>query len=258
MMDPADLRHKLVRAISGVPGPRVAVYLSGGFDSWSLVFAARAAGKEVAGYVFHLVEREPVDLRLARENSRIAGVELTVLPIAWTIPEALISDITVLKHTFGCRSKTEIECVWPFYRTAKLVAESEVLVGHEDMYGCTKRAAMHFRENLDAWRVEARHHAANQNAALSQLFGSLGKRLWMPYEDPGVRQVFAGANWDDLHKPSVKQPTLDAFPEFAGIEVIRQGLQVGDSGIREAFGALLATPYNVTKARSVTAIYNRI
>ena len=253
------LRDALVRTMDAIPGDDVAIFLSGGYDSWSLVFAARAAGKRVWGYVFHMPGQPSTDLRYARQNCQTMDVNLQEFQLPSPNPHKLIADIGFLKRDLGCRTKAEIECVWPFKKAMPSVLEKHIAVGHEDLYGCTKQAAIHFRDNLDAWRVEARDHAENQNAALCRLAEFHDRTLWMPYEATDVRQVFAGANWDDLHKPSIKQPTVDAFPEeFARIKVVRQGLQVGDSGIRDAFECLLESPYNVTKARDVTAIYNRV
>lgn len=256
-----SLRDALVRVIHQyTPGDQpVGVYLSGGFDSWSLVFAARAAGRAVHGYVFHIDGVLSTDLRLARENCKAHDVPLTELPISGTAPDKLIADIGFLKQKLGCRSKAEIECVWPFKKTLKGVTHTVVLLGHEDLYCMTKHVAIHMRDRMDEARAEAREHAERQNEALGTLFGLHDKMLVMPYESADVRAVFAGANWDDLHKPHDKQPTRDAFPEeFAKCKIARQGLQVGDSFIRETFAKLLLTPYNVTKARDVTAIYNRV
>lgn len=254
------LRDALVGYAERVPVGDVAVFLSGGYDSWALVFALRAArARRVVGYTFHVAGIESTDLKLARAGAKTFGLELIEVPLWGTQPSKLVDDIRWMKATLGVRQKAEIECVWPFFKAIKNVAEEHVFLGHEDLYGMTKRAAIHFREKMDAYREEAQAHAANQNAALGQLFSRNGKQMHMPFESDAVRRVFVGKNWDDMHKPGTKQMTVDAFPEdFAKIKVIRQGLQVGDSGIRDAFAKLLESPFNVTKARDVTAIYNRI
>lgn len=255
------LRDELVKQCEAVKEPRVALMLSGGFDSWSLAFAAQRAGKEVIGYVFRMDGVESTDWQLANANARLYGIRLHEISLSADIHH-LVESVRWLKKELGLVKKAEIECVYPVAEAARHVDEKTVLLGHgaDDLYGTTKRAAIHFKNSLRAFRVDELARSQNQIDALRKLFSSLGMTAVMPYETPEVGALFDPYDtWDSLHKPLIKQPTRDAFhADFAHVKVIRQGLQVGDSGIRAAFERLLDSPYNVSKSRSTVAIYNRI
>ena len=255
------LKVELVRQCAAIKDTRVALMLSGGFDSWSLAFAARAAGKEVIGYIFRMDGVESTDWKLANENAEMYGFKVRNISLSGDLHH-LVASVRWMKAELGLFKKAEIECVYPIAETSRHVDEKHVLLGHgaDDLYGTTKRAAIHFRNSLRAFRTDEFTRSQNQIDGLMKLFDGYGMTAVMPYETEEIGALFDPYDtFDSLHKPKIKQPTRDAFPEeFARIRVIRQGLQVGDSGIRNAFERLLASPYNVTKASSTVAIYNRI
>jgi asparagine synthetase B (glutamine-hydrolysing) len=241
----------------------VDVFLSGGFDSWSLVFALRLARRKVRAITF-CPGGGSDDAGRARFGCDRLGIELTVIPLSFE-PLHLVNQIGWMKRNLGIESKAEIECVYPFTQALGAVKAPLVALGHgaDDLYGTTKKAALHYADDLLAFRTQEFSKSQRQIDALEKLFRDRGVNTWMPYETPRLRDLFEPyETLASLHKPRMKQPTRDAFREefeSLGFPPLRQGLQMGAGGIAERMaGALLPSPYNVGRHKSVTGVYNRI
>lgn len=254
-----DVRRILLEVAHAEPETNVAVLLSGGVDSTALMFALLEAGKTVTAYSFVLEGRMSTDYRLAWRNAKRFGVGFVPVLLPNDV-ERLKADLLELRD-MGAVSKTDYECGWPMLHAYARVEQKVVWtgLGADGLFCLSKKGMMHYRDRIDDFRREGyenpRYAQAVVHAALAEKHRLRSER---PFRVQAMRDAFDGVTWAECNRPRQKQPVLDAFPErFARAEYKpHTNLQLGDSGISEHFGALLATDWNTRKLKSVVGIYN--
>jgi asparagine synthetase B (glutamine-hydrolysing) len=256
-----DVGGVLRRWATSLADDDVAVLLSGGIDSSSLMFALLDAGKRVTAYSFTLGDRESTDFVLARRNSGLFGCDFVpiVLP---TDLEMLQADMRLLCAN-GARSKTDYECAWPMLYAYAICSERIVAsgMGADGHFCISKKGMIHWRDRIDEFRrglYSSPRYA--QKPIHDRLAAKYGKVAEMPYLTDAMRAEFLGTTWDEVNKPKQKQPIISAFKEqFARIKVgPHTNLQLGDSGISQHFAKLLDSSWNRRGHRSVVGIYNAL
>lgn len=245
-------------------GKSVAVLLSSGVDSNSVLFACMELKLDVTAYSFTLGNFESRDFKYARETARILNVPFEPVHLNPSV-EHLIKYVNFAVRV-GCTSKTDFECFWPMMiamRRAHRDHHGFVLsaTAADSHFALSKKANMHFKDNVDQYRVNVfKKRNTGQKLLLRAEAARLGMTYLTPYDTTRMCSELHGYTWDDLNKPKQKQPIRDSFPEqFNKIKVTNHtNLQLGDSGIASHFELLLDTDLNVGGWKSVKGIYNQL
>jgi len=256
-----DVRSILLKYAQSFEDTEVAVLLSGGIDSASVMFSMLEAGKKVIAYSFMLNGKMSSDFAYARRNARNFNCEFVSIILPDNI-ETLKLDLIDLQK-FGARTKTDFECGWPMlyaYRqiTQKIIASGMGADGH---FCISKKGMIHYRDRIDEFRLGLYR---NPNYAQAHIHKALAKKfektIIMPYLTDDMQQMFLGTTWNQVNKPRQKQPILDSYPiEFSRIKIRPHiNLQLGDSGIAQHFFKLLKTNWNKRNYKSPVGIYNLI
>lgn len=257
-----DIHDILIESVRALPKGDVAICLSSGVDSQSLLFAMMECGIEPHVYSFTLADRESTDFSVARSLADEYGLRFTKVTLPMDA-DVIISDCLLMARDYGARKKTEFECLWPFLYVYPLLCERYVVTGiPADGHFClSKKGQMHYKDRLREFR-EA--YFANPNAGQRIMRGKLAERYGKvnidPYYSSLISESVDGYTWDELNKPYQKMPIRNAFKQFDGMKVRRHtNYQKGDSGISEYFELVLMTRLNADgKYKSVVGIYNKI
>ena len=256
-----DVRNVLLNCATAIQAESVAVLLSGGIDSASVMFAMLQAGKRVTAYTFMLDGVMSTDFHLARRNAREFGCEFVPLFLPKGI-EQLKSDLLRLRE-LGAKKKTDYECGWPMLYAYAAARESVVVsgMGADGHFCISKKGMIHWRDKIDDFRrglYSSESYA--QKPIHARLAASLGKTVCTPYLTKPMQEQFLGTTWEQVNRPNQKQPIIDAFPkQFARMKVMKHvNLQLGDSGIAAHFEKLLTSDWNRAGHKSVVGIYNKI
>jgi asparagine synthetase B (glutamine-hydrolysing) len=255
----------LLKEAKKIKDKDVAVMLSGGVDSCSILFSLLKAGKNVKAYSFTLDSHESTDFKSAKSVCNEFKIDFT--------PIYLPTDIGILKRDVkhlilnkGLRKKTEIECSWAMMYAIKHVKEKAIFTGHgaDGHFGLSKRAMIHFKhsaEKMDEFRSDLFSNPNySQKLTLEDMALENDKSIILPYLTDDMKNLFIGKSWEEINKPKEKQPILNSFPEYFKRVKIRKhsNFQLGDSGIAEVFSKLLETDFNIRNYKSVVGIYNSI
>lgn len=257
-----SIQKQLIDLASNLPYNDVAICLSAGVDSQSILFALLEANKNVVAYSFTLEDRESTDFKMARYVCEL--FEVPFVPVLLPVDvQQLKSDVLLLHDKYKCRHKTEYECTWPFLYLYKLIREPVLAhgIGSDGHFCLSKKGMMHFRDRIDVYR-ENYWKRINGGEKLQHeiLAKQYNKIIFEPYKDKSIIEYFQGTSWDDVNRPKQKQPILNSFPEYFNKFKIypHTNFQLGDSGISEHFEKLLKTDYNRYGHDSVVGIYNDI
>lgn len=254
-----NLRKALVDTMRAAPEKKVAVLMSSGVDSHTVLFSALEAGKDVSTYSFTLADRESRDFKIARDTAAIFGLPFTKISLPTDL-ETLIADVfDMLK--MGAVKKTHVECLWPMLYAIESVKERVICTGHgADNYYCLSRKAyQHYKGRADEYRSLCFEDPYwSQKEFIQKHAQQFGRRFLYQYHEQKVFDVFNGTTYEDLNKPHQKSVSRDAFADY--FERCRvythMPFQLGDSGIAEHFTLLLDTEYNTNGYKSVVGVYN--
>lgn len=260
-----NLRSILLSQLSKVEDDKVAILLSGGVDSCSLLFGLLELNKKVVAYTFMLEGIESEDFLCAKNVARTFNIEF--------IPVILPNDINILKNdllyiinTFKLKNKAEIECAWTMYRAIKEIRERSIITGlGADGYFClSKKGMMHYKHSIDLMNEFRQKYFSKpnhaQNITINQMCQKENKIVYNTFLCKEMYDKFIDTSWDQINKPKQKQPILNSFPEYFKKIKIRPhtNLQLGDSGIEKHFEQLLSSDWNLHNYKSVVGIYNSI
>jgi asparagine synthetase B (glutamine-hydrolysing) len=253
--------HEEMKEIEG----DVAVLLSKGIDSSSLLFTLLEQKKKVVIYSFTLEDRESSDFIGAKRIAKHFGLPFipVYLPVSIDI---LKEDILYLIREKGMRKKTEIECTWAMMYAIRAIQEPTIVsgLGADGHFVISKRGCLHYKFSVELMNEFRTKLFSNRNYAQQHILTVLamekGKQLILPYLSPDMIDVFKDTTWEELNKPKQKQVILDMYPlHFDQIAVYpHSNFQLGDSGIAEHFTKLLHTDWNKGKGKTVISIYNAI
>jgi asparagine synthetase B (glutamine-hydrolysing) len=255
------MKNILMNEINKIPDEEVALLLSGGIDSNSLMFALLEAGKKVKAYTFVLEDKMSRDYIHAKINAHMFGIEHCVIDLPID-QERLMADIHNLVY-MGARTKTDFECGWPMIYAYQQIKEKTIVsgIGADDYFCLTKKGMIHYRDRMDEFRKIQFSKPNNcQKQIHDWLCNAYQKNFVTPYLVQDMQDYFVGKTWDELNRPHQKQTILDAFPDqFKAIRVFKhQDFQKGDSGISDLFHELVESEYNTGNHKSVVGIFNRL
>ena len=259
-----NVRNVLFKQAKALPSERVAVLLSAGIDSASVLFALLEAGKQVTAYSFALAGWASSDFMGAMRIAKTFGVPFTPVRLP-TDTATLQRDCLRLAREFSCSRKTQFECFWPMLYAYAATTESVVAsgMGADGHFCISKKGMIHYRDRIDDFR---RSLYADENYAQrpqhEKIAASLDKTCWLPYLSEDMRSEFLGTTWDQVNRPKQKQSILAAFPErFTRMRVRPHiNLQLGDSRIAEHFETLLRSSWGITLnyPASIVSVYNAL
>lgn len=255
-----NIKKRLIESLSQIEDDEVAVFMSGGVDSASILYALLELGKKPHCYTFTFDNPKSRDYYLSKATCKIEGVPFDAVILPDSL-ETLSHDVYRLHDEYGCRKKTEYECTWPFLYAYPAIGEKWIAggLGAEAHFVLTKRGVLHYRNRPDEFRDEYWSKPnPNQREQHRRLAKKYGKRIVFPYMERETAELFRGVPWEAVNKPHQKQPILDAFPEkYAARKVYPQNLQIG-SGASAHFAKLLETPMNRRGYKSVVGIFNDV
>ena len=255
-----DVKKVLMKSVQ-IPDNEVAVLLSSGIDSASVLFSLLEAGKKVTAYTFCLDDRVSTDLKYAEITAKEFGVPLVKIILPTNI-DILKKDLIDL-ICYGAKSKTDFECGWPMIYAFKLIKENNIFSGlGADAHFCiSKKGIIHFKNKIDEFRNNLRYKESYAQKHIHKNLSKIySKNCINPYLLEEMFELFIGTTWEQVNRPHLKQPIRDSFPkEFSRIKIFSpQNLQCGDSGISKHFEKLLNTELNIKKHKSVVGIYNHL
>lgn len=264
---PQRLRSLIVREVEFVPDDHVAIALSAGLDSTSLVVAAREVGKRVTAFSFALAGHESRDVASARANANALGIEFVRVDLPTDV-ESLdrdVREIITLRMSMGLPTrKAATECSWPFIYVLHEVQRRGIgalITGSaaDGNFGLSKKAMIHYRYPKAAFDDFRRTYFADDDRAQVATVREMGVDAWVntyaPWRAASVVEALMELDWDSLNKPRQKEVVWRAFPELESLRLYRHtNLQLGDSGIADHFG-ILSSHYD---GRSPVAVYNLI
>jgi asparagine synthetase B (glutamine-hydrolysing) len=270
---PSEFRQTVMEAIQQVLGighpTDVALSLSGGIDSTTLLFALLELGYAPHCYTFRLGDSDSPDSAAARSITTTLGVPWTCIDIPRTTA-ALVTDIRRVMSITGSARKVFVQCPHPYLYVAPAIARdgfTQCLVGTsaDNLWGTSKELMMDARvEDATDVRLLREQDATNvvttsaNTALVAQHFGVT---LSDPYREhqPWI-DLMLDTPWKLLHAPKIKALAIYAFSDYwnRGRWYRKNQLYQVVSGIREWHDTLLADPVlNPTGAKAVVALYNR-
>ena len=155
----------LMEELANTP-QNVALSLSGGIDSLSVMFSLLRLGRTVTAYSFRLDSVQSSDFSEARTWA--ARFDVKFVPVVLPVQVSqLKADIKVLVEQYGLRRKTDIECAWAFLYLIPAVTESVLVTGSasDGHFGISKKAMIHFRHSAKQLDDYRRMTFANPNYA---------------------------------------------------------------------------------------------
>lgn len=246
---------------------RVAVALSGGVDSCSILSECLSQGYRplVISYTPHT--HESTDFKMARQTAKnmrlgFLGVQLDMRPHNL---ESLARSVI----SMGYMHKVGVECLaplWEIIRCAEGAGVGYLFTGDQsDGYFALSRFAglshdaragipvdervQTTRDDPDSSRIdEIRQHYWDVDQSCSngvKLIGhNFGIRVAVPYRDKKILQAFLGKTWREVNKPKQKMPIRLAYSGWfrkdgVWVRGTAVNLHKGDSGFGDTFGQTL-------------------
>jgi len=222
----------------------VAILLSGGVDSLSILFAARRLNKSITAYTFHLDNQPTYDSNKAVEVCNMFDVKCKVIEIPTGNLEV---DFIRLAKTIGCKKKTHFECCFPFLYVYPEIKETEVLSGWaaDGYYGISKKAILHYTKGKSKSKFdEFRDIYFSENNRAGYLWHNRvaelnNKKFITPYLSDSVKKFFYDKDWYELNQPFQKHHVVNAFKEFKQFKFKKHiNLQLG-SNVDKLFETLI-------------------
>lgn len=267
-----NFRNFLLKAVE--PHLGQPIFLSGGMDSTSILFACLELGVKPTCITFQIGDRYVPDLQIAKSMADVFGFELHVCNIEQNV-ETLIADTKqciswLSKRATPKITKVYVQCLHPFlYMVPKLaslgyssamwgmVADSGYGIGRKPitiLHTAGASAWTRFREQEYA-DLEASDYAIMDVAKMAYNF-----TIHDPYYNADVRKLLLSCTFDQLHKPREKSIAYMAFEEYwrqGKWYRLRENLQVG-TGLREWHDTMLASTINTRQSKAIIGIYNDI
>lgn len=258
------VRSTLKKIIAPLP-ERIAVSMSGGIDSSSVIIAALDEGKDVTVFSFTFEDFESTDFKAAKKIARKYDLPFVdvLLP---SCPDKIYKTIKSIIGNCKIKKKTAVECVFPFVFLIDKISQFDfkcLLTGHaaDGHFGVSKKAMMHFREPLSKFDEFRQDYFSNPNSSqvrtLKNYCLARDINLCTPYFEPDIFALFINRPWNELNKPRQKEAIRIEFPDLDDLAIKpHSNLQMGDSRIAERVGA--AALKHLPGAKNPVAVYNRI
>lgn len=253
-----NVHDTLIKLTQSIKSKSVAVSLSSGIDSMSVLYALLECNKTVVVYSFTLDDRESRDFREAKELANKLNLKFVPVFLPTDI-ETLKKDVLKLHEKYDCIKKTDYICSWPYLYLSPMVSESVLATGMAaDGHFCiSKKGVLHYKDDIVTFR---KNYFSNPNRCQlpqrTKMAEENDVELFEPYLDTLMYEYLLNSSWDECNKPQQKMPIRRAF-DYEHVH-LHTNFQLGDSGINEHFEKLLLTDWNNKNYKSVVGIFNRI
>jgi hypothetical protein len=261
MTSHSEFRDILINQVSQIPDTDVALLLSAGIDSNSVMFALLEAGKRVTAYSFTMASHPSTDYIHAQKNAKTFGVNFVGIPLPNNL-DFLIMDMEKLVE-YGAETKTDFECGFPMLHVYPEIEEICIVsgMGADGHFCLSKKGMIHYKDRIDEFRQMTFAKPNYCQAQIHRALCTIYDKIWItPYLSQPVKNYFMGKSWEEINRPHQKQVILDAFPEqFEKIKVFKHtNFQKGDSGIDKLCDSLVSSRYNTGGHKSPVGIYNAL
>ncbi len=206
-----------------IKGDDVAIFMGGGADAATLLFACLQLNKKPVGYSFFLDGKPSYDSLKAQEICEIFNVPFVPVPLS---TNNLVKDFKSLAIKYNCQKKTHFECTFPFIYLFPMIKEKYVLtgVGADSHYVLSKKGMIHFKhtvELMNKFRWNYFHNTPNVGGLnqLKQFCDEYDKVLSIPYFEKEVYDYFYDMSWNEINKPTQKHLIKKCYKEFDKIKV---------------------------------------
>jgi asparagine synthetase B (glutamine-hydrolysing) len=259
-----NIKEVIKNCVSNIPDQEVALCLSSGMDSNSILFELIEQGKKVTAFTFTMEGIASRDFIHAKKNCEAFGVDLIRVELPNSVDK--LKEAIYKLARMGAKTKADFECFFPFLYlyehpalTQKYILSGLGGTGH---FCITKKGMIHFRDTkIDEFRSNLYSNPNHcQKNMHDQVCESLGKVHIMPYMTQEMINEFNGVQWVDINKPKEKQAILENYKDwFSKVKVFRHtNFHKGDSGISTAFLQLVHTDLNKGNFKTPKGIYNDI
>lgn len=254
-------RENTIQQLKALPEDDIAIFLSGGVDSQTLLFALLEAGKNITAYSFSRDDYLSKDYISAKDVAKIFDIKFISVMLP-TDEHSIKRDLLILHNEYLCKTKIEYECFWPFMYVYPIIKEKIVIGGFEGNWGCARDYALHYKPNIQLYRKDDWMRANRSQRIQHYIAGDKFNIFpYFPYRAEEMFRLFYSSTYEDCNKPKEKQVLIDAYPEyFSKIKInYPMGLQLGKNGISELFEErLLNSNWNIHNYKSVVGIYNSV
>lgn len=275
------IRGRVMTRVRNHAGLRVAVALSGGVDSCSILAALLANRMDPLVVSYTPAGRESTDFVMARDAAK--KFDLDFAPAIVDMSPSALEDYARDIIDLGYHQKVQVECLAPLitiHRTAREAGALVVFTGDQaDGFFALSKWASH---NADRAAGIPRGERTNvQQDTTSDRIDYLRRRYWeldkscsegvkllgrqrgvevvVPYRDEVIAKAFVGSLWSEVNKPRLKEPIRLAFEEWLCDIPTRKlpvNLHKGDSEFAVTMGkTLLAQPHLQGPWKSPTGLY---
>lgn len=259
-----NVHDTLIGLINNIQESDIAISLSSGIDSASVLFALLECEKSVTVYSFTLEDRESRDFKEAKSLADKLNLSFTPVFLPTDI-QTLKDDCIKLHEKYGCIKKTDYICTWPYlYLTPKveqrILATGMAADGH---FVISKKGMIHYKNNVEEFRKQYFSNPSRcQLPCRTLLAEEYNIKLFEPYLEREMYEYLLHTTWLECNSPKQKMPIRRAFPdmyeEYMSNIYNHTNFQLGDSGISEHFNKLLDTDWNRHSYKSVVGIFNMI
>lgn len=258
-----NVHDTLVKLVEQIKEKEIAISLSSGIDSASVLFALLECGKKVTAYSFTLDTHNSRDFLEAQELANKLNIEFVPVILPTDVTK-LQSDCITLRRDYGCTKKTDYICTWPYLYLTPVVKERVLATGMaaDGHFVISKKGCLHYKNNVEEFR---RSYFSNPFRCQLPYRTAIANKcdivLFEPYLSDEMYQYLLHTSWDDCNKPQQKMPIRRAFPDMYSKYITihnHTNFQLGDSGISEHFDKLLKTDWNRCGFKIVTGIFNRL
>lgn len=262
---------------------RVALALSGGVDSCSILAAMLECDMEPVIVSYTPETHESTDFQMARATARRFG--LRFVPAIVDMSAAALEGYAREVIDAGYRQKVQVECLSPLitiHRVAKVAGAQVIFTGDQaDGFFALSKWASHNADRaagiprgertnvqqdttpdrIDHLRRRYWQMDKSCSKGVEELGARAGLEVVVPYRDPIIAKAFVGSLWSEVNKPRLKEPIRQAWPEFLTEDMIPTrkspvNLHKGDSEFAVTMGTtLLAQPHLQGPWKTPTGLY---
>jgi len=245
----------------------VALLLSGGVDSTTLLFMLLEEGYTVNAYTFRLKDIMSTDCKIARKTCETFNVNFNEILLDFDDPDVLYEGIKDLRIKYNLVKKTETECSYIMKKAFDDIKEDQIITGHcsDGHFVLSKKGMIHYKHNLELMQKYKIKLFSNKNYGqkdtLNQMVVEYNKVIMMPYTNMEVYDLLFPYTWDELNKPKQKQIIRNIYPDLLQKTNIKThvNFQLGDSGIADKIrDTLIGSKYNKLNHKNPVGIYNRM
>lgn len=257
-----DFKNILSNYVKGIDD--YTIFLSSGVDSRALFFESLEQNKNFNVISFKVKGFNSIDFNEAKNLCEKYAVEFIGVELSDNL-QLLVSDIKEMIN-FGCKSKTDFECFWPFFKSYHK-SKNNILSGlaADGNFCLSKKGMIHYKTypKID----EFRYNYFNKPNIVQRLIHEnyckvINKNHFMPFLEKEMVDLFMGTDWFHVNKPREKFVIWDAYRNYyKEIKSYKHSnLQLGVSGISETFSKLveLEELNPGKKFKSVIGVLNRI